>query len=163
MKKSAGIICYTKVDGINYFLLGLPGGPYYCNFDAEGKVASYKNEVHKWTILKGGLEEGESEKEAAIREFEEESGLTIKERKEDLIELGYISYKNGKRIYAWGVDAFFNTSDMASNFCDVEYKGNKSSFPEICKYKYMTLDESRKYCNKSQFELVEKLNSLIDD
>jgi len=163
MKKSAGIVCYTKVDGVNHFLLGLPGGPFYCNYDAKFNIVSYKDERHKWTILKGGLEEGESEQVAAIREFEEESGMPIADRKEDLIDLGYISYKNGKRIYAWGVEAFFGVSAMFSNCCDTKYKGGIINHPEICKYKYMTIDEARKYCNKSQFELIEKLDALIAD
>ena len=161
MKKSAGIIPYVKVDGVLHFLLGYPGGPYYCNYNEDGEIIGYKKDKHRWSILKGGVDKDETKKEAAMREFKEESGFSIDDRKKELIELGYIRYKNGKRIYAWGIEAFFDVAKMHSNECEGELYGKKFVFPEIVRYKYMTLEECRKYCNKSQFELVDKLNELI--
>jgi len=161
MKKSAGIIACTIVEGVPYFLLGLPGGPYYCKFDDNLNVVAYKKDDHKWSILKGGIDEGETKKEAALREFREESGFSLDDRKKELISLDYIRYKSGKRVYAYGIEAFFDVTKMKSNNCQMEYKGQVREFPEICKYKYMTLEEARKYCNKSQFELIERLNESI--
>ena len=161
MKKSAGIIAYVVVEGVPHFLLGLPGGPFYCNYDKEGNVVSYKDETHKWSILKGGIDKGETKKEAALREFREESGFSLDDRKKELISLDYIKYKSGKRVYAYGIKAFFDVTKMKSNNCQMEYKGQVREFPEICKYKYMTLEEARRYCNKSQFELIERLNESI--
>lgn len=163
MKRSAGVVPYAIVENIPHFLLGLPGGPHYCNFDKDGHFISYKDQINKWSILKGGIEKGETKKQAAMREFHEESGFSLKGRKKELISLGFVKYKNGKKVYAYGIKAFFNVKKMYSNTSVVDYKGTKRKYPEICKHKYMTLEEARKYCNKSQFELIEKLNELINN
>lgn len=162
MKKSAGIIPYIKVDGEFHFLLGLPGGPFYCNYNDKGEVVGYKEDKHKWSILKGGVDKSETKKEAALREFREESSFSLDDRKDDLIPLGFITYKNGKRIYAWGIEAFLDASKMYSNECEGDYKGKHYVFPEIVKYKYMTLEKCKYYCNKSQFELIERLHDSIN-
>lgn len=162
MKKSAGIIPYAIIDGKAHFLLGLPGGPYYCTYDGEGNLTGYKKEYNQWSILKGGIDNGETKKQAALREFKEESGFSLDARKSELISLDYIKYKSGKRVYAYGIMAFLDTTKMYSNLCEMEYKGKKRKFPEISKYKYMNLEECRRYCNKSQFQLIERLNDYIN-
>ena len=161
MKRSAGIIAYTKVEGVPYFLLGYPGGPYYCNYDDNCKMVKFKEDKNRWSILKGGIDKNETKKEAALREFREESGFCVNDRRKELISLGFIRYKNGKRIYAYGIEAFFDVSKMKSNMCKMDFKGEQKEFPEIEGYKYMTLEDCRIYCNKSQFELIERLNEAI--
>lgn len=161
MKKSAGIIPYVVIEGVPHFLLGYPGGPYYCSYDDNCKLTGFKNEENRWSILKGGIYKGETKKQAALREFREESGFSLDDRKKELISLDYVKYKNGKRVYAYGIRAFFDTTKMKSNNCMMKFKGEEKEFPEIEKYKYMTLEDCRKYCNKSQFQLIEKLNEII--
>lgn len=161
MKRSAGIICYYRIDEEFKFLLGFPGGPFYCNYDKKGNLISYKNEYNQWSILKGGIDGRETKKEAALREFKEESGIDLSNRKKELISLGFIRYKSGKRVYAYGINAFLETNKMSSNKCKMEISGSIKEFPEIEKYKYMTIEECKSYCNKSQFELIERLNNLI--
>ena len=161
MKKSAGIIPYVVIEGIPHFLLGYPGGPYYCSYDKDLNLLGFKNEENRWSILKGGIDKGETKKEAALREFREESGFSLDDRKKELINLEYIKYKSGKRIYAYGIKAFFDVTKMHSNNCTMKFHGEEREFPEIEKYKYMPLEGCRKYCNKSQFELIERLAELI--
>jgi len=67
--------------------LAHPGGPLFKN----------KDEGH-WSIPKGEIESGEVLLSAAIREFEEETGL---EPRGDFIELGTITQKGGKIVHAW--------------------------------------------------------------
>lgn len=50
-----------------------------------------------WTPPKGGIEEGESEKAAAVREVREECGIIVKE--EDLGERHVIRYTRGNKVY----------------------------------------------------------------
>ena len=64
MSTSAGIIPYRINNGHIEFFVGHPGGPYW------------KNNPY-YAFLKGGLEEGEDSFMAAIREFKEESGLSL--------------------------------------------------------------------------------------
>ncbi|RZJ24996.1 MAG: NUDIX domain-containing protein, partial [Flavobacterium sp.] len=63
MKQSAGILMYKFVDGKIEFLLAHPGGPFWKNKD-----------LGAWTIPKGEIAADENPLDAAVREFEEETG-----------------------------------------------------------------------------------------
>ena len=62
-KRSSGILLYRDRDGTTEFLLVHPGGPYWARKD-EGA----------WSIPKGGIEEDEDSRTAALRELDEELG-----------------------------------------------------------------------------------------
>ena len=87
-KISAGLLMYRMRDRQPEVFLAHPGGPLFKN----------KDEGH-WSIPKGEIESGEDLLAAAIREFEEETGL---EPRGDFIELGAIQQKGGKIVHAWG-------------------------------------------------------------
>ncbi|HEX3769203.1 MAG TPA: NUDIX domain-containing protein, partial [Puia sp.] len=63
-RKSAGILLYRFVQQTLEVLLVHPGGPFWINKD-----------LGAWSIPKGGMEEGESNLNAAKRELEEETGI----------------------------------------------------------------------------------------
>src|SRR3954454_18527363 len=63
---SAGILLFRQRDGATEVLLIKPGGPFWRNKDAGA-----------WMIPKGMVEPGETAAEAALREFEEETGTRI--------------------------------------------------------------------------------------
>jgi len=71
---------------------------------AGGKVLNEKNEVlfiyrfNKWDLPKGKLEKGESISECAIREVEEECGITNLQIKNKLQTTYHIFERNGKII-----------------------------------------------------------------
>ena len=67
MKKSAGILVYRKKEGKLEVFLEHMGGPYWAKKD-EGA----------WSIPKGEYIE-ESAKDAALREFQEETGFQLKQ------------------------------------------------------------------------------------
>src|SRR5439155_5236248 len=86
-KISAGLLMYRLRDGHLEVFLAHPGGPLFKN----------KDEGH-WSIPKGEIKSDEELLAAAIREFEEETGL---EPRGDFIELGAIQQKGGKIVHAW--------------------------------------------------------------
>lgn len=61
---SAGILVYRRRGPLTAFLPGHPGGPLWARKD-----------VGAWMVPKGLIEPGEEPIEAALREFEEETGL----------------------------------------------------------------------------------------
>ena len=63
-KVSAGLLLFRRVGPDIEFFLAHPGGPFWRN-----------KEEGAWTIPKGVVEQGESPLAAAIREFEEETGV----------------------------------------------------------------------------------------
>src|SRR5881392_4070805 len=63
---SAGILLFRQRDDETQVLLIKPGGPFWRNRDAGA-----------WMIPKGRVERGEQPAEAALREFEEETGTRL--------------------------------------------------------------------------------------
>ena len=62
-KQSAGLLMYRRKAGSWEVLLVHPGGPFWARKDQGA-----------WTIPKGEIEQGEDAFDAALREFEEETG-----------------------------------------------------------------------------------------
>lgn len=94
---SCGVLCYTNDQRL---LLCHPTGQDF------------------WDIPKGKIEEGETERQAAIRELREETGIISEAR--SLIELGPFSYNNKKRLHLFKylLPVGFNVSSCycTSNF-----------------------------------------------
>jgi hypothetical protein len=65
-KRSAGILIYRERSGSLEFLLVHPGGPFWA-----------KRDQGAWSIPKGEYSPQEDALEAAVREFEEETGLRL--------------------------------------------------------------------------------------
>ena len=63
---SAGVLLFREGKGGVEVLLIKPGGPFWRNKDAGA-----------WMIPKGAVEPGETPAEAALREFEEETGTRL--------------------------------------------------------------------------------------
>ena len=63
---SAGVLLFRQRDGATEVLLIKPGGPFWRKKDAGA-----------WMIPKGAVEAGEAPAEAALREFEEETGTKL--------------------------------------------------------------------------------------
>jgi 8-oxo-dGTP pyrophosphatase MutT (NUDIX family) len=61
--------------------------------DGDGRVAVvYRPKYDDWTFPKGKLEPGETERQAALREVHEETGLEVELGR----ELGFVSYRDPK-------------------------------------------------------------------
>src|ERR1700744_6283657 len=86
-KQSAGILLYRRTPAALEVFLVHPGGPFWKRKDAGS-----------WTIPKGEFTNDEPALDAAIREFREETGFTLKGKFQPLSP---IRQKRGKRVYAW--------------------------------------------------------------
>src|SRR4051812_22851119 len=101
MKQSAGILLFKKSDGELKILLAHPGGPFWKNKD-----------LGAWSIPKGEFTEEEKPLDAAIREFEEETGIKLSG---DFIDLGKVKLKSGKLVFAWALEKELDASEIKSN------------------------------------------------
>ena len=150
-KISAGLLMYRMRQGQLEVFLAHPGGPLFKN----------KEEGH-WSIPKGEIEPDEALLAAAIREFEEETGL---EPRGDFIELGAIKQKGGKIVHAW---AFTGEWDEArppqSNTFELEWpprSGTIQRFPEIDRVGFFSIPRARQKLKEAQHPFLDRLEAAL--
>jgi len=126
-----------------------PGGPFWAKKDAGA-----------WSIPKGEFET-EQPLVAAMREFEEETGLKISG---DFIELKPVKQKGGKIVYAWAVEADFDASDIQSNMFKLEWppkSGVMRDYPEVDRAGWFDLETAKLKMLASQAGLIEQLQEFL--
>src|SRR5678816_3052122 len=99
--QSAGVLLYRKYRNNMEVFLVHPGGPLWKNRD-EGA----------WSIPKGEFGEGEQPLQAAIREFSEETGISLAG---EFIELEPVVQKGGKKVFAWALEKNIDAAAIQSN------------------------------------------------
>jgi predicted NUDIX family NTP pyrophosphohydrolase len=152
---SAGILLYRFRDGGLEVLLGHPGGPYFTN----------KGDGH-WSIPKGEPDPGEDRdlRVAALREFTEETGNSAAATVEDLVPLGEITQKGGKRVLAWAVEGDLDPATAHSNLISVEWpprSGRRLDFPEIDEVAWLAPDDARRRIKESQVPFIDRLEAEL--
>jgi predicted NUDIX family NTP pyrophosphohydrolase len=141
MKKSAGLLIYRKKNGKIQIFLVHPGGLFWKNKD-----------LNSWSIPKGEIENEEDLKNAAIREFEEETGMVLTdEDKEKIFYLGEVKSKN-KTVYVFALEKDLGDDiKIKSNLVKTEF----GEFPEVDKGEYFDLEVAKEKLVSYQKELIE--------
>ena len=151
-RTSAGIVLFRRRDGVVEVLLVHPGGPFFGHKD-----------LGNWSIPKGEVDPGDKDHQAAARrEFLEEVGHPVPTG--PLIDLGSISQKSGKIVYAWAVGGDIDTATMSSNFIELQwppFSGRKKRFPEVDKWVYYGPEEARLRIKPTQAPLLDRLDAAL--
>jgi predicted NUDIX family NTP pyrophosphohydrolase len=148
--KSAGILIYRRRAGAIEVLLVHPGGPFWARKDAGA-----------WSLPKGEYADEEDPEAAARREFQEETGWTIKR---ELRPLGEVRQKAGKAVTAFAAEGDFDPASLESNRFEMEWPprtGKRASFPEIDRAKWFSLAEASEKMIEGQRPLLERLEELV--
>lgn len=150
---AAGLLmCRIQANEVEFFLVH-PGGPFFKNKD-EGV----------WSIPKG-IPEHTSEEllAAALREFEEETGITPKG---DFKSIGWIQQKAGKIVHAW---TFLGEWDPAtgikSNLFSIEWppkSGKLQQFPEMDRAAWLTYSDAAMKINPAQLPFLDRARKLFN-
>ncbi|NYE22299.1 NUDIX domain-containing protein [Pigmentiphaga litoralis] len=143
---SAGILMYHVRDGRLEVLLVHPGGPFWRNKDAGA-----------WSIPKGEVDEGEDDAAAARREFHEELGTRPEG---DLIPLGEVRQRSGKRVRAFALEGDLDAAAAHSMTFEMEWpprSGRMASFPEVDRAAWFDLDAARGKLIAGQVPLLDRL------
>lgn len=146
---SAGILVFRERGGGTEVLLIRPGGPFWRN-----------RNVGAWMIPKGAVEAGEAPAEAALREFEEETGTRLSEVP---FPLARIRQAGGKWVEAFALEGDLDAAGVTSNEFEVEWppgSGQVQRFPEVAEARWMTLEEARSMMLESQLPLLDALAEL---
>ena len=147
-KLSAGILLYRGSPPTLEVLLVHPGGPFWTNKDAGA-----------WSIPKGEYDEGDDPRAAALREFEEELGSALPAGTE-LVELGTVKLKSGKRITAFAAEGDLDAETISSNTFEMEWpprSGRMQAFPEVDRAGWFSIEEAREKLNPAQAEFLVRL------
>ena len=150
---SAGIVLWRRRDGVLEVLLGHPGGPYF-----------KKKRSGDWTVPKGEVEPGESLDAVARREFEEETGHAVPGG--TMVDLGQITQKGGKVVFAWGVEGDLDPAAATSNTFEVEWpprSGRMETFPELDRVEWFDLPSAREAVREAQGPLLDRLEEALGD
>ena len=148
MNRSAGILAFRKKPLKEVFLVH-PGGPFWKNKDAGA-----------WSIPKGEIDLEEDPLAAALREFEEETGIKLEGA---FIQLTPVKQKAGKIIEAWMVETDLDAGKIISNEFTMEWpprSGLMKRFPEVDKASWFSLDEARKKINPGQLPFIDAVEKL---
>jgi len=151
-KKSAGILLYRFKNENLEVMLAHPGGPFWAKKDAG-----------VWSIPKGEFEDDEEALVAAKREFEEELGKKVFAKK--FIELTPVKSKSKKTIYAFAAEEDFDTTNITSNLCWVDWpprSGKRIEIPEIDKAEWFDVETAKKKIIGYQLPLIDELINEIN-
>jgi predicted NUDIX family NTP pyrophosphohydrolase len=148
--RSAGILLFRKRAGALEILLVKPGGPFWRNKHSGA-----------WMIPKGMVEPGEGPAQAALREFEEETGTRL-----DAIPfaLAKVRQARGKLVEAFAVEGDLDISELRSNEFELEWpprSGRLERFPEVAEARWLTLVDARELMLPSQLPLLDALEAKI--
>jgi len=149
--RSAGILLFRQSEGRPEVLLIKPGGPFWKNKD-----------VGAWMIPKGMIERGEAPAEAALREFEEETGTRLTTVP---FPLATVRQAAGKLVDAFAVEGDLDPTAIESNQFEVEWpprSGRIKRYPEVAEARWMTLDEARALMLPSQLPLLDALEKKLE-
>lgn len=147
---SAGVLLFRQRDGTTEVLLIKPGGPFWRSKDAGA-----------WMIPKGGVETGEKPAEAALREFEEETGTRLTSVP---FALAKIRQSGGKIVEAFAVEGDLDPASISSTEFEMEWpprSGRMERFPEVAEARWMSLAEAREMMLKSQLPLLDALDGSL--
>jgi predicted NUDIX family NTP pyrophosphohydrolase len=149
---SAGVLLFRQRDGATEVLLIKPGGPFWRNKDAGA-----------WMIPKGAVEAGEAPAEAALREFEEETGTKLNSVP---FPLARIRQSGGKDVEAFALEGDLDPETVKSNEFEMEWplrSGRMERFPEVAEARWMTFGEARAMMLPSQLPLLDALEAKLKE
>ena len=150
MKQSAGLLLYRRNHGVPEVLLVHPGGPFWKHRDAGA-----------WSIPKGEFDANEDGLAAAIRETQEETGFLFSG---EFKPLSPVRQKNGKTVYAWALEADFDTATLTSNCFLLEWppkSGKTIPVPEVDRAAWFNLSDAKEKINSAQWALIEQVAELL--
>jgi predicted NUDIX family NTP pyrophosphohydrolase len=126
---------------------------------------SFNGEV-KWGIPKGKQDEGERLFQTAKREFVEETGIKLKQKDIEFIDLGVTKRgaKPEKSLYIWAINSSGKEKFIKSNKFEIEWppnSGKKKKFPEIDRGEWFDFDEALQHLQQYQKTYLLRLKNYL--
>ena len=123
------------------------GGPFWAAKDAGA-----------WSIPKGEIADGEPPAAAALREFEEELGRPAPPG--ELVDLGEIRLRSGKRLTVFALEGDYDATAIESSEFELEWprgSGTLARFPEVDRAAWIGAAAAREKLAGVQSEFLDRL------
>ncbi|MFP3914699.1 MAG: NUDIX domain-containing protein [Actinomycetota bacterium] len=144
--KSAGFLPYRHT-GTLEVLIAHPGGPFWANKD-EGA----------WSVVKGLVESGEEPREAAAREFAEETGWEPPPG--PWVDLGEVRLRSGKVVAVWSAPADYDPATLRPEQITTTIRGRTVTIPEIDRVAWFDLETAGRKLNPAYGPVLERLERV---
>lgn len=145
---------YRRRQGQLEVFLVHPGGPFWA-----------KKDLGAWSIPKGEHPETEDPLQAAIREFQEETGFTAAgDFRDHFLPLGELRQSGGKVVSAWAFTGDCDPVDLMSNRCQVEWpprSGRSIEIPEVDRADWFSLSSARERILKGQMPFLDRFSAMF--
>jgi predicted NUDIX family NTP pyrophosphohydrolase len=149
---SAGVLVFRRTGPRPEFLLGHPGGPLWSRKD-----------LGAWMVPKGLIEPGEDPLNAALREFEEETGLKAPAI---LRPLKPLRQAGGKQVLCWAAEADLDVAAFNPGTFEMEWpprSGRRATFPEIDRIAFFDGPDALQRILPSQAPLIRETLLLLGE
>lgn len=141
--RSAGLLPYRFEHSLEV-LIAHPGGPWFEKRDAGA-----------WSVVKGIVKDDESDEDAAVREFLEETGWDPPTN--GWVPLGETTLKSRKVVVAWGIETQF---DLAT-FDPGMFRLYGREYPEIDRVVWMETGHAKAKLNPAQTVFIDRLEQHL--
>jgi predicted NUDIX family NTP pyrophosphohydrolase len=151
-KRSAGILMYRGGRDRPEMLLVHPGGPFWARKD-----------LGSWSIPKGEYADADDPLAAAVREFEEETGMRPSGT---FAPLGELVQPSRKIVSAWAVAGDFDPAKLKSNTFELAWpprSGRSVTFPEVDRAAWFSPERAREKILPGQREFIARLMKALRD
>jgi predicted NUDIX family NTP pyrophosphohydrolase len=150
--RSAGILLFRSPGPDLRVLLVHPGGPLWKHRD-----------LGSWSIPKGEYRPGEDSWAAALREFEEETGVRLAPDGARF-DLGAVRQAGGKEVTAFALEGDLDVARVRSNPFRMEWppgSGRITAFPEIDRAEWFPVAAARDKMIAAQRALIDGLTEKL--
>lgn len=152
MRSSAGLLPFRPAGGVPRVFLGHMGGPFW------------RGRERAWTVIKGEYDPAaESAREAAMREWVEETGTPVPEGR--WVDLGTVVQSNRKQVVAYGIEVAEESAVgfVASSTVETQWpprSGRMIVFPEIDEARWWDLSEACGLVVAAQVAFLDRIAAL---
>ena len=115
-----------------------------------------------WDIPKGGQDPGETPRQTAVREMQEETGIALCAEK--LVDLGHFNYRPDKSLYLFA--GYVNSDDIRLSDCrsttHFQHPHNGSMLPEVDDFNWVPFSSVPDLCAKTMGRVLASQISLYE-
>lgn len=117
-----------------------------------------RRSVGAWSIPKGEIEVGEDPLVAALREFQEETGLAPPPP--PYRPLGTVQQRSGKTVRVFVVEADLPIEGFTPGTCVIRWRGTDLEIPELDRIAWVGVDEARSLLVAAQSAFLDRIDPI---